>query len=340
MRILSTAALFFLLAGVAIAVAWNSLKTGKPRICVQQPVVDLGVIDSTIYDTKAGFEIFNKGKAPLILERIKASCSCLQPQLNRSNLPPGGKATLTVNVSPPLTPGKWRDSILIYSNDPHNEVTALTVKAFIEPRCSVVPDSIFINRLHRGLSEEVELTISGVPGNSSFRVLDISANTDAVMLSKIYDAGVVEGAGRRVWKVYLIVKSRGLASWRDKVGISTTDPKMPSIEVPIVVQEIEDVEFEPRIIALANAVGDVNGSTVEIVSTNDAAALECIGLESPDWVDVERAESEKGTSDRLCFRVTAGNAAGERIHKGEIRIFIKGRANAIRIPVFLFSSDP
>jgi hypothetical protein len=313
----------------------------EPRLSIQSPVINLGVIDSEpTEERKVTFEIFNKGKGQLLINRIKASCPCLEPSLDRPNLASGEKANLTMSVTPPLRPGKWQDTVLLFSNDPRKKVTKLTIEAFIEFRCNVTPASLFINDLDTDHAQHVDLTILGPTNDLSFRVLNASGNSDAIELSEIYETGIVQQNKRKAWKVRLSVKGRGLRSWKDKISISTTDVKMPSLEVPLTVRESQDIIVKPRMISLTKSRNDNQSSSIiEITRTNTEYMLECVKVDTPEWICIQEIEKEVGSLDKLCFRVNVDESNKPGLYQGEISIFLKGHPLPIKIPVLLFCRD-
>ncbi len=336
-------AIYFLAVVFAFVMLFSYFSMAdEPRLSIQRPVINLGVIDSLpTQDKKIKFEIFNKGNGQLIINRIKASCPCLEPSLDRSNLASGEKANLTMTVSPPLKPGKWQDTVLLFSNDPHNKVTKLTIEAFIEFSCNVTPASLFINDLDKDNAQKVDLTILGPTNDLSFKVLNASSsNSDAIDLSEIYETGIVKQNKRKAWKVRLFVKSRGLRYWKDKISISTTDKKMPSLEVPLTVRESQDIIVKPHMISLTKSRNDNQSSCIiEITRTNKEYMLECVKVDAPEWINVQKIEKEVGSLDKLCFRVNADKSLNTGLHQGEIRISLKGHLLPIKIPVLLFCRD-
>ncbi len=71
--------------------------------------------------------ITNAGRAPLLIERVKASCGCARIEMDRWTVPPGESAKLEVCVEgQPF--GRRADHILIFSNDPKRPVVRVDLR--------------------------------------------------------------------------------------------------------------------------------------------------------------------------------------------------------------------
>jgi hypothetical protein len=331
---------FFLPAALALVCAasiWNWWSFRKPEIAVPEPVIDLGVLDHGQAQTKAAFEIINKGKLPLLITGITASCPCLEPELNRSELPGGETATLTITVSPPSRAGKWQDRLLVFSNDPDHPVTVLTVTALIKFGWTVVPDRVYVSDVSEDRPQEVELTILGPTNDSLFRVLDISSGTHSVDLCDIHDSGQVTENNRKIWKAGLVVRSRGLQSWKDQLMITTTDASVPSIGLPVSVQEFKEIAVVPTMVSLSRAAdAGPTSAIVQILSNRPSLFLECARLRTPEWITVRQIPGEQGVANRIEFEVRLAEPFNTGMSRGEIKVFLRNRAQPINIPVVLF----
>jgi hypothetical protein len=79
------------------------------------------------------FEFVNSGKAPLIINRIKASCGCTVPSnWRKTPILPGEKSSFTVKFNSKNKPNIQSKRIKIYSNtEKSNEY--VTIKAVVAP---------------------------------------------------------------------------------------------------------------------------------------------------------------------------------------------------------------
>ncbi len=77
---------------------------------------DFGKINEN--DGKAShiFEFSNTGNAPLVVNRVQASCGCTTPTWTKEPIEPGKKGSITVTYNPQGRPGAFTKTITVYSN--------------------------------------------------------------------------------------------------------------------------------------------------------------------------------------------------------------------------------
>jgi rhodanese-related sulfurtransferase len=96
-------------------------ESGGPRVVVEDPFHDFGVIPQYGGVVKKDFAVKNEGSETLIVGDITTSCSCTSAQISQTEIPAGGRATLTVVFDPdfheePL--GVFKRTVFIPTNDP------------------------------------------------------------------------------------------------------------------------------------------------------------------------------------------------------------------------------
>ena len=62
------------------------------------------------------FNFTNKGNAPLVVNRVQASCGCTTPTWSKEPIEPGKKGSITVTYNPSGRPGAFNKTITVYSN--------------------------------------------------------------------------------------------------------------------------------------------------------------------------------------------------------------------------------
>ena len=130
--------------------------------------------------TTFGFE--NKGKGPLIIEGVKASCGCTTPTLTKTTYLPGEKGTLEIAFAPKGN-GRQTKTLTVRCNDPERPVTILkissTIKPFVKPR----PVVLALRRSQQGESKQLTLDLQCVDPN--FEILDFGIRGTAARYFKV-----------------------------------------------------------------------------------------------------------------------------------------------------------
>lgn len=318
--------------GITVLVLLRIPKSA-PQIHVPHPVVDLGTITFDVdQDHTIAFEIANRGGRELIIDRLKAGCPCLEPDLPRSRLLPGQRTTLTLKISPPNHAGPWQEQIVLTSNDPDHPLTRLTMKGFVELKAQAVPALLHVNDLGKHGPEYADLTVYGPTNDSSFAITGACAQSDAVEVHDIRRVQDADANGRAAWELRLLVKPRGQEFWKDTIMVSTNDDVAQRIDVPLNVSEFQPLEVSPRIVAFGKKAGEVPQCTVEIKSRETGYALACQRIEAPEWVDVTEVREGCGPQT-VRLQIRPGKLLSPGILRGEIRVWLTGIDPMIRIPL-------
>ena len=94
---------------------------------------DFGQINEDGGNAVTTFEFTNTGNAPLIIQRVNASCGCTTPEWTRTPIEPGEKGRVTASYNPIGRPGAFSKAIYVYSNA-SNEMERLTISGNVIPK--------------------------------------------------------------------------------------------------------------------------------------------------------------------------------------------------------------
>lgn len=121
------ATLFFICVGTVSA--------QKAVMTFAKKTHDFGKISEDGGRASTVFEFTNTGQAPLIIQRVNASCGCTASDWTRTPVEPGKNGRVTVTYNPLGRPGAFTKSIYVYSNA-SNEMERLSVTGNVTPRAS------------------------------------------------------------------------------------------------------------------------------------------------------------------------------------------------------------
>jgi hypothetical protein len=107
---------------------------------MEHKVAKLGIsdVDIDLREISSGQKVSrnitltNLGPEPLEIRKLITSCSCLQAQLEQTNLLPGERADLRFTFDPKGRRGIDHKHITLFSNDPLNPVRTITIKSSIK----------------------------------------------------------------------------------------------------------------------------------------------------------------------------------------------------------------
>jgi hypothetical protein len=83
-------------------------------------------------DGNCEFKFTNKGKAPIILNNVQASCGCTTPEWTRTPVNPGEKGTIKVTYNT-NNMGAFNKSITVSSNAINSPIV-LSIKGLVNPK--------------------------------------------------------------------------------------------------------------------------------------------------------------------------------------------------------------
>ena len=154
---------------------------GNAKLGLERFEHDFGEIwDLEKQETTFGFE--NKGKGPLIIEEVKASCGCTTPTLTKTTYLPGEKGTLEIAFAPKGN-GRQTKTLTVRCNDPERPVTILKISSTIKP--FVKPDPLYLRyeEVSKGESKQLTLDLQCVDPN--FEILDFGIRGTAARYFKV-----------------------------------------------------------------------------------------------------------------------------------------------------------
>lgn len=109
-------------------------------VAAQQPVVsfektthDFGKIKEQDGTASVTFKITNKGDAPLVINRVHASCGCTTPTWTKEPILPGKSGNIVAAYDTKNRPGNFSKTISVFTNA-STTATTLTIKGDVIPK--------------------------------------------------------------------------------------------------------------------------------------------------------------------------------------------------------------
>lgn len=102
--------------------------TPLPQAIFDKLSHDYGKINAGTTNTMS-FSLTNKGNAPLVIRKVKASCGCTAPQPQKMLLAPGETTTIDVTYNSHGKEGKQNQTVTVITNDPQRAKQTLKIEA-------------------------------------------------------------------------------------------------------------------------------------------------------------------------------------------------------------------
>lgn len=117
--------LFMMVFGVVFA-------QKAPQIKFAQQSHDFGTFSESKKTVSTTFTFKNTGKAPLVINRVVASCGCTTPEWSKEPIAPGGSGFVKATYNAIGRPGAFNKTITVFTNSPEGSVP-LTIKGVVQP---------------------------------------------------------------------------------------------------------------------------------------------------------------------------------------------------------------
>lgn len=105
----------------------------KTQIYFDVKEYDFGKIKEADGNVTHVFEFVNKGKTPLVVSKVQASCGCTSPSWTKEPIAAGKKGTVTATYSPTGRSGAFTKTITVFCNDTEEQIV-LTIKGEVIPK--------------------------------------------------------------------------------------------------------------------------------------------------------------------------------------------------------------
>jgi hypothetical protein len=114
----------------------NNVFGQKAEITFIAKTFDFGDINEADGKVTNVFNFTNSGTAPLVIQRVNASCGCTTPEWTKAPIEAGKQGSITVTYNPLGRPGRFSKEVYIYSNAT-NETERLVIKGNVIPKPTV-----------------------------------------------------------------------------------------------------------------------------------------------------------------------------------------------------------
>jgi Protein of unknown function (DUF1573) len=133
---------------------------------------DFGKINENDGKASHVFEFTNTGNAPLVVNRVQASCGCTTPTWTKEPIESGKKGSITVTYNPQGRPGAFTKTITVYSNAAE-EQEHLTIQGEVQVAAAVSSSDFSVTMGAVKLKSKVVQMNNVEKVKNQVRILDI-----------------------------------------------------------------------------------------------------------------------------------------------------------------------
>jgi hypothetical protein len=193
-----------------------------PKVTFQDVLYDFGVADQGAKVTHT-YRFRNTGGLDLNVDNVRTSCGCAAAATSARMLPPGGEGAIEVVFDTANSFGDQSKTVTVYSNDPAQPVSTLTLSGRIDTTVAVDPPRLYVGHVIRGQTASNSVRVVGDAGEASVE------NLGKVIAGTCSPAQ--PGGGRRLQVA--VKQDAPLGKFEETVALHTGNQRHPLLTVPI-----------------------------------------------------------------------------------------------------------
>ncbi|HXG18198.1 MAG TPA: DUF1573 domain-containing protein [Methylomirabilota bacterium] len=289
--------------------------SGPPRIVFHDPVFDFGKVEQGAQVNHL-FRFTNQGGQDLRIESVKTSCGCTAAVISAEVIPPGQEGTISATFDTTHFSGEKAKSVSVYSNDPAQPVTTLTLQGEITVEVAVDPPQLYLGRVRRG--EETVRSVDVLYDAAKPIAITKIENSSPLLTVRAQD---LEKDGQKGKKLIVTLKKDApLGRLNDEIRVTTTSEKRPVVEIPVFGSVEGDLVLAPPQVSFG-VVRQGEGKTQEVsIKNRSAKPIHIVNVESSNADIAPTLTTVKdGEEYKLTLNAKSDSKAG-RI-QGEVKLF-------------------
>lgn len=197
-----------------------------PKLVLSETTHDLGRVDAGCQITSA-FTFRNAGGLDLTIENVRAACSCTAAAPEPHVISPGNTGVIDVTFDTTRAHGHEAHTITVYSNDPVQPVSTLTLVADVDAALAAEPAELYVGHVRRGEFASNTVRLVGPEA----RALGTVGTTGAVLGASL--GGNSVPGKPPVLRVSINLQAP-LGRFRETVLVHTQDGRQSPLTVPVV----------------------------------------------------------------------------------------------------------
>jgi hypothetical protein len=250
-------------------------EANRPRVGVESAMFDWGSVAQGSKVTH-DFTIKNSGDIDLVLQRIVPSCGCTAASLSSDRIPPGGQGMVRVELDTAGFSGSQQKMVRLFTNDPAEPYSTLTMKGVVEPDVLVEPNRlVFPDIVRTDFKGPVfaEFTLKVRPG-SPVTLSDVATYSKVVLIDK-QDGGLKQ----RTVRVAIDPRAPN-GELRERVVVNLAGGVVTSMSVPVIASIRGAVQVKPATVSFGLIEGTALISKKVQIENSAATPLAIRSLES------------------------------------------------------------
>jgi len=167
----------FLLLFVLMLPAWVQALAG-PHLVVENSQYDFGMVMQGV-KVEHQFTFRNDGDEPLLIDKVKSSCSCTASLVSSKEIPPGESGTIQAVFDSTRFRGRIHKTIYLYSNDPHRPTSEFLLEGEVAVPLQMIPSLLNFGVVGENEKKELALRVKNA-SNQPVQIINVRASNPMV----------------------------------------------------------------------------------------------------------------------------------------------------------------
>jgi hypothetical protein len=193
------------------------------------------------------FRVVNRTGATVHISSVRVSCGCTSAQALNDTLRPGQETSILVQMDTRRFYNTKAVTVFVQFDQPRFEEVRIWVQANSRDDVAVTPDGLAFGRVKRGTPSSAQVNVSFL-GNGQTQILGASCDSNYVQLS--YQPLRREADEVSYQLAARIRTDAPVGKWYTDVWVSTNNPMMPKVRVPLTVEIEAPLTLSPQTIIL------------------------------------------------------------------------------------------
>jgi hypothetical protein len=193
------------------------------------------------------FRLTNQTNQTVHIASVRVSCGCVSAGALRDEIAPGQSTAIVANMDTMRFYGTRTVTIYVQFDRPHWEEVRLWVRANSRDDVSIAPDSIAFGQIRHGANPTATVNVS-LMGNGQWQILESRGESNYVQ------TGIKEIKREDSHVTYqLTARLRSdtpIGKWFSDVWLTTNNPSMPRVRVPLTVEIEPALSINPASVVL------------------------------------------------------------------------------------------
>jgi hypothetical protein len=250
-------------------------------------------------------------------------------------IPPGQEGTISATFDTAHYSGEKTKEISVYSNDPAQPMTTLTLQGKITVEVEADPPQLYLGRVRRG--EEIVRSVDILyDGNKPITITKVE-NASSMFTVQMQDLEGRERKGKKL--IVTLKKDAPIGRLSDEIKVATTSEKRPTVDIPVFGSIEGDLVVAPPQVSFG-VLRRGEGKTQEVsIKSRSPKPIHVVNVKSSN-ADVAAALTTVKDGEEYKLTLTVKNDSKPGRIEGEVQMVTDHPAETLlSIPLYGMIAD-